>query len=191
MSADHGPKGWHSRGYLPHFDSPECIQHVVFRTARSIPKALLAALQSESRSQTEKIDAYLDRSEGERPLAEPDLAKIVEGAIRHFDGVRYRLFAWCVMPNHVHVVAETIAEFSFGNTVRSWKAFSAAKINRATGAHGPFWAPDYFDRYMRNQDDLARTVAYVERNPVAAGLAAAPADWPWSSARLSKEELRA
>lgn len=168
------PKGWHSRGYLPHFDSPERIQHVVFRTAGSLPKSALGA----------DIDAHLDRCEGERPLADPIVAQIVEDTIRHFDHARFRLFAWVIMPNHAHVVVEPLANFSLGATVRSWKAFSATKINERTGARGSFWARDYFDRYMRDESDLQQTIAYVESNPVRAGLAVEPRDWRWSSARL-------
>ena len=52
------------------------------------------------------------------------------------------------------------------------------------GRSGAFWHPDYFDRYMRNEDHLAQTVQYVEQNPVKAGLAVTPAEWEWSSARL-------
>jgi putative transposase len=178
------PKGWHSRGYLPHLDSPERIQHVIFRTAGSLPKAVLEAGDIRAR-----FDALLDRGDG--PLADPAAARIVEEAVRHFDGERFRLFAWVVMPNHAHVVVEPVDGVSLGSVVRSWKAFSAAKINKAAAARGPFWARDYFDRYMRDEDDLARTIDYVERNPVAAGLAASPEDWPWSSARLRRAEERA
>lgn len=84
----------------------------------------------------------------------------------------------------VHVLTETIADRSLGNIVRGWKAFSAAMINQATGARGAFWARDYFDRYMRSEDDLERTIDYVEHNPVVARLC--PGDWPWSSARLKE-----
>lgn len=136
------------------------------------------------------IDARLDRGEGTRPLADPASARIVEEAVRHFDGDRFRLFAWVAMPNHVHVVVEPMG-VSLGRIVRSWKAFSAAQINKTTGARGSFWARDYFNRYMRDEDDLWRTIDYVERNPVAAGLVGSPEDWPWSSARLRGEEERA
>ena len=168
------PKGWHSRGYLPHFDSPERVQHVVFRTTGSLPKMALDA----------DIDAHLDLSVGKAPLADPIAAQIAEDAIRHFNGARFRLFAWVIMPNHAHVVVEPLANFSLGATVRGWKAFSGAKINERTGARGSFWARDYFDRYMRDESDLQQTIAYVENNPVHAGLAAEPRDWRWSSARL-------
>ena len=100
-----------------------------------------------------------------------------------FDGQRYRLLAWCVMPNHVHVVIEQIAGFTLGGIIKSWKMASTRAINASTAASGAVWASDYFDRYMRNEEQLERTIAYVENNPVSAGLCAAPADWTWSSAR--------
>jgi putative transposase len=180
MNKDH--KGWHSRGYLPHFDSPENIQHIVFRTIGSLPKSVI----DNPGSGRAEIDAALDRRDGPRPLADPRAAEIVQNALLHFDGVRYRLLAWCVMPNHVHVVAEIFAGFPLGGLVRSWKAFSAARINRARGTRGAFWAPDYFDRYIRDEGDLATTIDYVENNPVIAGIARNPVDWPWSSAHAMR-----
>lgn len=179
-------KGWHSRGYLPHFDSPESIQHIVFRTLGSLPKAVVDALPATVDRRRETIDAALDRCNGPRPLADPQAAQIVQSALLHFDQVRYRLLAWSVMPNHVHVVVETSTGFPLGGLVRSWKAFSAAQINRALGRRGAFWAPDYFDRYVRDETDLGATISYVENNPVVAGLASTPADWPWSSASVMR-----
>ncbi|WP_442753879.1 transposase [Methylocystis sp. JAN1] len=181
MTKDH--KGWHSRGYLPHFDSPECAQHIVFRTFGSLPKSVLDALPDQPDLRRDEIDAVLDRCcYGPQPLGDPDAALIVQNALLYFDGVKYRLVAWCVMPNHVHIVAALFAGFPLGAVVKSWKAFTAAEINRRRGTCGAFWAPDYFDRYIRNERDLAATVEYVERNPVVAGLAVDPVDWPWSSA---------
>lgn len=184
MTDDH--KGWHSRGYLPHFDSPESIQHIVFRTLGSLPKTVVDALPASVDCRRETIDAALDRCDGPRPLADPQAAKTVQNAILHFDGDRYRLLAWCVMPNHVHVVVEAFAGFPLGGLVRSWKAFSAAQINRANGRRGAFWAPDYFNRYIRGESDLGATISYAENNPVVAGLASTPGDWPWSSASVMR-----
>lgn len=186
MGARKDPRGWHSRGYLPHFDSPETIQHVVFRTVDSLPASVIGTLPDGAAERRREIDARLDRCEGSRPLDDPRAARIVEEAIRHFDGDRYSLFAWCVMPNHVHAVAEFSAGFPLGDVVRSWKTFSARKINKPNAAPGVFWALDYFDRYMRNETDLAATIGYVERNPVVAGLVERPEDWLWSSARLKR-----
>jgi REP element-mobilizing transposase RayT len=106
----------------------------------------------------------------------------------HFDGERYRLIAWCLMPNHVHVVIEIVDGYSLTDIVRSWKSFSARRANSELGRTGRFWHPDYFDRYMRDERHFAQTVEYVELNPVKAGLASAADEWLWSSAYFRKSE---
>ena len=96
------------------------------------------------------------------------------------------MIAWCLMPNHVHVIIEIVAGHSLTDIVRSWKSFTARKANDQLGRSGPFWHPDYFDRYMRNEAHLAQTVEYVELNPVKAGLVESADDWLWSSAHFRK-----
>jgi REP element-mobilizing transposase RayT len=71
--------------------------------------------------------------------------------------------------------------------VKSWKSFSSRQANARLGRTGTFWEPDYFDRYMRNEDHLMRTIEYVENNPVKAGLVDRATDWPWSSASWERE----
>ena len=183
MIARADPKGWHSRGYLPHFDSPEMVQHIVFRAANSLPPEWLASLDLDVVRRRKEIDEYLDQGLGASPLKDPANAFIVQETLLYFDGQRYRLLAWCIMANHVHAVIEQIAGFSLGAVVKSWKMASTRAMNARTGASGAIWASDYFDRYMRNEEQLEKTVAYVENNPVNAGLCAAPAGWAWSSAR--------
>lgn len=112
---------------------------------------------------------------------------IVEAALIHFDGERYRLLAWCIMPNHVHVVAEPIGKHRLGSIVQAWKSFTAKQANRALGRQGPFWHKDYFDRFIRDEGHLDRTIAYVENNPVNARLAGDPAGWPFGSARFRQD----
>jgi putative DNA methylase len=51
-----------------------------------------------------RIEEYLDAGHGACWLRRPEIAALVEGALRYFDGQRYRLLAWCVMPNHVHTL---------------------------------------------------------------------------------------
>ena len=182
MVTKRDPKGWHARGYLPHFDSPEQLQHIVFRTHGSLPLSLLDALPQDATQRLREIDALLDKGLGPSPLSDPAVASIVAAALRHFDAVRYRLTAWCVMPNHVHALMETLPGFRLGDIVKSWKTFSAQEINRSCGSVGPFWARDYFDRFMRNETDVATTAHYIEQNPVAAGLVARASEWRWSSA---------
>jgi REP element-mobilizing transposase RayT len=75
--------------------------------------------------------------------------------------------------------------------VRGWKAVSARKANLLLSRVGPFWMRGYFDRYIRSPEHLARAVAYVELNPVKAGLVPRPEDWPLSSASGVKPGDRA
>ena len=173
-------RGWHSRGYLPHLDSPEMVQFVTFRLADSLPAAVRSML-ADPRAQSE-FDAVLDSGHGECWLARPEIAGLVEEALLHFDGVRYRVLAWCVMPNHVHVVIETVVSHGLSAVVQSWKGYTASIANRLLGRSGVFWHRDYFDRYMRDDQHLKTTVSYVERNPVQAGLVPRPELWRWSSA---------
>ena len=175
-------KGWHSRGYVPHFDSPENVQHVVFRTLGSIPAAILAGLDGNAGQRRTQVDAILDSSTSGHLLAMPAHARIVQDCLMHFDSQRYNLIAWCIMPNHVHVLIEQIEGYSLGQCVRSWKQFSTTAINRLSGSSGQIWAHDYFDRFIRHEDHFAQTLGYIENNPVKAGLVTKPEDWPFSSA---------
>lgn len=128
------------------------------------------------------IEGALDSGNGSRLLADGAAAQLVVDALHHFDSERYLLIAWCVMPTHVHVIVEPLADHSLGSIVKSWKAYSATQINRRLGRTGALWAPDYFDRFMRDDDQLSNTVAYVEANPVAARLVKSAEDWAFSSA---------
>ncbi len=178
-------KGWHSRGYLPHFDSPEAIQFVTFRLADSLPRVVVESFRLRDDA-VQEIDRELDAGLGACSLRQPEIASLVQDALLHFDGERYRLLAWCIMPNHVHVVIDVLLGYSLSDIVRSWKSFTARRANAQLGRSGAFWHADYFDRYMRDEDHLARTVEYVEQNPVKAGLVGITVDWLWSSARFRK-----
>jgi REP element-mobilizing transposase RayT len=86
------------------------------------------------------------------------------------------------MPNHVHVLIGTCPGYKLDGVVHSWKSFTAHAVKRLVRQTGAFWAPEYFDRYMRDDMHLATTRAYIEENPVKAGLCRGPAQWPFSSA---------
>jgi putative transposase len=156
--------GWRSRGYIPHCDAAGVIQHIVMRTIGATGDA--------------ETDA------GQHFFKSPEAATVIEKALLHFDDERYRLLAWCVMSNHVHVMAQQLEGWPLATVVHSWKSFTANEANRVLGRGGPLWQREYFDRFMRSDDHLGATIAYVENNPVAAGLVERPQDWRWSSARL-------
>ena len=177
-----GFRGWHERGYLPHRDAPGLIQFVTFRLADSFPaerrdewqRLLVIEDQAARRLQ---LEAYLDLGFGACHLRNPRIAELTANAFKHFDGQRYRLIAWCVMPNHVHVLFETTTR-PMSEVIESWKRFIATNANKLLGQKGSFWQEDYWDTYMRDADDEAATVFYIEDNPTKAGMA----NWPWRSA---------
>src|SRR5690242_11737058 len=72
---------------------------------------------------TRKIEEFLDRGHGACHLRNPAIAKMVADALRHFDEERYRLLTWCIMPNHVHVVARLFPGHTLPSVVHSWKSF--------------------------------------------------------------------
>ena len=85
-------------------------------------------------------------------LKEPATASIVEGALLHFQGDRYLLSAWCVMPNHVHVVVTPHHDHSLSGILHSWKSFSAHEINRRLNKRtGKIWEEEAFDHIVRDE----------------------------------------
>jgi len=130
-----------------------------------------------------RIEGWLDMGCGHAWLRDPQLAEIAENALLKFDGERYFLQAWVVMPNHVHALFTAIQGFRLSRILHSWKSFTAKASNAVIGQSGQFWQEDYFDRYIRTDRHYSATLDYIERNPVVAGLCARKEDWRFGSAR--------
>ena len=130
----------------------------------------------------ERISDYEDAGHGECFLKNREIAAIVQDALLYFDGERYRLLDWCIMPNHVHVLIEINDRYSLSDIVRSWKSFTAKKANAVLGRKGDFWMPDYYDRFIRNEEHLAVVSVYIRENPVRCGLVKNAEDWEFGSA---------
>ena len=188
-------KQWHSRGYLPHCDQPGLLQSITFRLHDALPHEVVKAWKKELDWQDDlpandpravelhrRIARYEDAGHGHCWLAQEGIARCVEDALLYFDSQRYRLLAWCVMPNHVHVLVETFAGYPLGKIVHAWKSFTAKQANQRLGRSGTFWMPDYHDRYIRDDNHLIAVITYIENNPVKAGLVKSAAEWAWSSA---------
>ncbi len=188
MDNDKQHKGWHSRGYLPHFDEPGRTQAITFRLADSIPQGVLEKIidkyKNDDKKQRSIISKYLDKGLGRCYLQDSQIASIVEETLLKFDGKRYRLLAWVIMPNHVHAIIDCQEGYPLHKIVHSWKSYTANEANKLLNRKGRFWQPDYFDRYVRNENDLESKIHYVHLNPVNAGLVENPEDWPFSSAKL-------
>ena len=188
---DQETKGYYTRGYIPHFDQSGLVQGITFRLADALPAHVLESLEQDPKAGSDParrahIEAYLNAGHGACYLRHPDIAQIVEGALLHFDGERYRVMAWVIMPNHVHVLIEMMAGYRLGDIVHSWKSYTAKQANRLLKRSGRFWFREYYDRYIRDERHLVNAVAYIHNNPVQAGLVAVPEDWPFSSAARGK-----
>ena len=119
--------GWHERGYLPHCDYPWLVQFVTFRLEDSMPASRRGEwehlLKIENvREKRTKLEEYLDRGIGECHLRDPRVAKLTEESLLHFQNERYELLAWCVMPNHVHVLVH-VWRTPLWKMVQSWKRY--------------------------------------------------------------------
>jgi putative DNA methylase len=137
----------------------------------------------EQRKRSIKIEAYLDAGHGECILRHPEIACLVQENLLRFDGSRYRLLAWVVMPNHVHALIEML-ETSMSSIVKAWKSYTGKKINRLLRRNGQFWQAEYFDRFMRDEDHCRKAVRYIENNPVKARLTKTAEEWAFGSARF-------
>ena len=184
------PRIWRSRGYVPHIDGKGLVQFITFRLADSMPQSVLETWRDDLANGVvtdanfrRRIETYLDQNYGACPLKDPKVATIVQDALLNFDGVRYRLLAWVIMPNHVHLLLECINDFSLDSVMHSIKSYTSHEANKMLETNGRFWSKEYFDRYIRNRRHYLSVVKYIEENPVKARLCKAPGLWPFGSAR--------
>jgi type I restriction enzyme R subunit len=113
---------------------------------------------------------HLDACHGACVLKRPELSQIVANCLLHFDGDRYDLADFVVMPNHVHVLAAFPDEEAMLQQCDSWKHFTATKINRELGASGRFWQQDDFDHLVRSLEQFEYLRRYIAENPHRANL---------------------
>ena len=171
------------------------VQGITFRLADSVPRSVIAHWREEillnrrlctDRARHEELQRrvarYEDAGRGECHLRRPEIAALVRAALLRFDGERYQLLAWCVMPNHVHVLIKQEQGFPLAELVKSWKVFTAREANVILGRTGMFWMREYHDRRIRDEAHLNRAIVYIENNPVKAGLCERAEEWAWSSA---------
>lgn len=184
--------------YLPHWTKDYSIYSVTFRLVDSLPKSVVDAwvaerddiittakqmnrpLSEHEEKQlqylfSEKVDHYMDTGHGACWMKQDRIAEIVADALQYFNGQRYRLVAWCVMPNHVHVVVQPLPGHELPDILHSWKSFTANQANKVLRRKGNFWQPEYYDHLIRDEADLRHSVEYVLRNPEKTGLR----DWKW------------
>jgi len=176
-------------GDLPHWRQQGATYFVTFRLADSLPQQCLAEIQAirrrwelahpeprddaawrdYARQVGQKQEEWLDKSCGSCMLKRQDCAELVAGAMKFFDGQRYLLGAFVVMPNHVHVVFRPLEAQTVEDILMSWKGFTARRINQLLKRAGQFWQRESYDTIVRDCEHLVKAVAYIGRNPEKAG----------------------
>ncbi len=184
-----------SRRNLPHWQQTGKTYFVTFRLADSIPMTKLSQLEDERQAWLKwnpepwtaeqrqtyyerfsaKIEEWLDAGSGSCVFKDERAAKVVAEALVRFDGERYDLGAWVVMPNHVHVVVTPRDGHDLGDILHSWKSFTAHKINELLDRTGQFWQHESYDHIVRNERALFKIEEYINRNPEKAGIEVAHA----------------
>jgi REP element-mobilizing transposase RayT len=182
--------------HLPHWRQDGATYFVTFRLADSLPQAkleelkrlkvewerkqgvLLMARESRPtkelvRRPQERVECWLDQGMGSCVMRDPALAAELIAAMKHFDGERYELGCYVVMPNHAHVVVRPFhpETTSLEEIVGCWKKFSARRINARLGVAATLWQEETYDRIIRDEEHLWRVIQYIGANPAKAGLA--------------------
>ena len=176
------------RRRLPHWIPEEAILFLTWRLAGSTPVPVPEIIT---------LDYLAGKREssvaGPGPfwLRDPRVAKLVATTLHYGEATRhyYDLYAWMIMPNHVHVVLKPRIELSV--ILRWLKGRTAHTANRLLGRTGTaFWQDESFDHWIRSNHELHGLIEYVENNPVHAGLAQVASEWPWSSASFRADDKR-
>lgn len=185
------PKGWYSRGYLPHFDPGSAAQFITRRLFDSLPQKIPERFRSEldaknlediNRETMILIEKFLDSGYGKCFLKERKVAEIVRESIQRFNGERYKLIAWVIMPNHIHILLKPLNGRELYKILQSFKSFTAQESNKLLNRNGKFWMREYFDRRISDAEHFEKTIRYIENNPVKAGFCKKSGDWESGSA---------
>ena len=170
--------------HLPHWTQDNASYFVTFRLADSLPHKKLQLWQQEriqwlkshdepysknelteySKLFDERINQWLDGGSGSCLLAEKQNSSVVEAAMQHFDGNRYRLGSYVIMANHVHVLVSPLSGNDLAEILHSWKSFTANRINEQTGRSGAVWQDESYDHIVRSPEQLAFYNDYIRKN---------------------------
>jgi putative transposase len=129
------------------------------------------------------MDRYLDAARsGPKYLAQEPIAHLVVASLRRGVSLgHYELGAYAIMANHVHALL--LPKISPSRLLHSMKGTTARQANLILGRTGEaFWQAESYDHWVRDESEWSRIVAYIENNPVKAGLVPRAEDYRWSSA---------
>jgi REP element-mobilizing transposase RayT len=172
-------------GNLPHWRQEGTMYFVTFRLADSMPQEKLnqwiqerelwhkthrapydkRAKQEYARLFPERFQKWLDAGYGECILDRREVKSLVENALNHFDGLRYDLDEFCIMPNHVHVLVVPLESYELSEILHSWKSYTSHEINKILKRKGIVWQKESFDHIVRNAEQLEKFRRYIQENP--------------------------
>ncbi|MFT6241219.1 MAG: REP element-mobilizing transposase RayT [Akkermansiaceae bacterium] len=176
--------------HLPHWQQDLVFVFITWRLADSVPEGLLKKWRAEREEWVKshpkpwddelgkeyhqrfsaKLEEWMDQGMGECVLRDPCCAEIVGRCLLHFDGERYELDSFVVMPNHVHVLFRISPDYPIEKVVQSWKRYSAREVNELLGKSGQLWHRRFWDTLVRGEKHFWKIRRYIEKNPVKAGL---------------------
>ncbi len=187
-----------SGNLLPHWELESVIYHVCFRLADAVPvtvqkewlserNQIAAVCAKEQRKLTEeekqrlnylyseKIEKFLDTGHGSCLLRKNEIADLVNNSLKYNNNIKYSLHAWCIMPNHVHVMFQALEHHTLSEIIKEWKSVTAHAINKLLNQKGQLWQQDYYNHIIRTEEEYCNQINYVWNNPEKAGFQA----WEW------------
>ncbi len=203
------PETIYYRRKLPHIHPQNNPLFITFNLVDSIPPAVVAELQAQREKELQaaknlaeryeiqkkyfgRYDEWLDRCQhGHDWLKEESVAQIVAEEIHKQAARQYDLYAYCIMPNHVHLLLQSLIEkfppskmvsaiSPIAEIMRLLKGRTARYCNLALNRSGKFWHHEYYDHYVRDEKEMERIILYILNNPVKAGLAKEWKDWKFT-----------
>ena len=202
------------RRHLPHYQPEDATLFITFRLANSIPQIVIDQLTAEAERMDKVLDkiankheraqlAYLEQRKffakwdkaldaaqsGPTWLKDQRIAALLSESLHYRNGREYELVAFCIMPNHGHLVCAPLKDEhgttqSLTKMMHSLKGRVARKANLFLGQSGKFWQHENYDHVVRNDAELKRIVRYVVNNPVKASLVEKPEDWKWTYSKF-------
>ena len=189
--------GWYYNNKLPHFDGSWVCQHITYRLSDSVAQEVLDRLSSELQMISDDVERdchkrrsfeeHLDAGHGSCVLREPEVADVIKNGWKKFDGERYDLLAWVIMPNHCHILIRQYENVNLSKVVQSWKSYTGRWMKKWWNENKrvPFqslknegmWQREYWDRFIRDQDHFEAAINNIHDNPVKANLSKTRTDW--------------
>jgi 1-hydroxy-2-methyl-2-(E)-butenyl 4-diphosphate synthase len=145
-------------------------------SSRSQLDDLLSLREELNHLETSIIEPALNQGHGTCLFKNEQNAELLANALKHFDGTRYDLLAWCIMPNHVHVIHKPAKGEELDKILHSWKSYTSHEINKLNGTSGSIWQKESYDHLIRDGKDLRNQIDYILNNPTKAGYT----NWLWT-----------